>query len=235
MGWARFLIKDKETHIVASPALDVWSVGMTICELVTLDAILKPQYANFLRNASSHREAGFLFMEWLSSVKKAPLPKAVVGFDAGLTNLLTQWLLVCGWTSRKTCAQALQNPYIKEGKWDAEAKKATQGTVRRDVRDRPPDQSLLQPLHKGVLWKLNTNGDKKDEHQWIKRDMWIAHNHSLCYLSMKGGNTQRLVLVDGAKLTSAKIINSSDCAKPHAFEITTTSDGDDKDKISIFL
>ena len=42
------------------------SVGMTLCEMVTLDAILKPNYGNFLRNAHSHREAGFLFMEWLA-------------------------------------------------------------------------------------------------------------------------------------------------------------------------
>merc|ERR1719254_45455 len=78
--WANFLIKDNQPLIVASPALDVWSVGMTLCELVSMDAILKPQYANFLRNASSHREAGFLFMEWLSGIRKAPLPKHVQGF-----------------------------------------------------------------------------------------------------------------------------------------------------------
>merc|ERR1719203_2466473 len=49
--WARFLIKDSDSRITISPCLDVWSVGMTICELVTLDAVLKPRYASFLRNA----------------------------------------------------------------------------------------------------------------------------------------------------------------------------------------
>ena len=85
---------------------------MTICELATLDArspkfseerssvtpprsfeaVLKPMYANFLRNGHSHREArsfgfvtglpvsallvrpykaGFLFMDWLGSIAKA--------------------------------------------------------------------------------------------------------------------------------------------------------------------
>jgi len=102
--WARFLIKGEEKHIMASPALDVWSVGMTLCELVSLDAILKPQYANFLRNAQSHREAGFLFMEWLSMIQKAPLPKSVQKFDPDLLDLIANWLLVCNVSKRKSCA-----------------------------------------------------------------------------------------------------------------------------------
>merc|ERR1711862_979852 len=89
-----------------------WSV-MTICELVTLDAILKPMYANFLRNAHSHREAGFLFMDWLCSIKKVPLPKPVEKFDGDLLDLIKDWLLVCDKNKRKSLAQSLSHPYIK--------------------------------------------------------------------------------------------------------------------------
>merc|ERR1711972_978818 len=103
--WAKFLIEDSEARITVSPALDVWSVGMTICELVTLDAILKPMYANFLRNAHSHREAGFLFMEWLGGLKKLQLPKQVDKFEPDFLKVLSQGLLVCGKDDRKTCAQ----------------------------------------------------------------------------------------------------------------------------------
>merc|ERR1719337_524697 len=88
--WAKFLIDESGSTIVASPALDVWSVGMTICELVTLDAVLKPMYGNFLRNAHSHREAGFLFMDWLSNIKKVPLPKQIEKFDEGFFDLVEQ-------------------------------------------------------------------------------------------------------------------------------------------------
>merc|ERR1719282_568369 len=52
-------IEDSQSRMMVSPALDVWSVGMTVCELVTLDAILKPFYANFLRSGSTSQEAGF--------------------------------------------------------------------------------------------------------------------------------------------------------------------------------
>merc|ERR1719443_2139229 len=72
--WARFLIDDSQTSIMISTALDVWSVGMTICELVTLDAVFRNPYNKFLQLGHSHREAGFLFMEWLSLLQKPLLP-----------------------------------------------------------------------------------------------------------------------------------------------------------------
>jgi serine/threonine protein kinase len=231
--WARFLIKDNQQNIIANPALDVWSVGMTLCELVTLDAILKPQYANFLRNASSHREAGFLFMEWLSSIRKAPMPKSVLGFDAGFLDLLTGWLLVCNAQTRKTCAQSLQHAYIKAGKWDAEPSKQAKRPTIRIQRDRPEDDSVLAPLFKGTLYKLNTNGDKTEPSQWIKRDMWIAHNHSLCYYSVK--EDKRLILIDGTKLTTAAIERISGCARDNAFEVRTAADDDTKENTKIYL
>ncbi|CAK0897614.1 unnamed protein product, partial [Prorocentrum cordatum] len=111
--WARFLIEDQETHITVAPSLDVWSVGMTIGELVTLDAILKPTYANFLCNGHSQREAGFLFMDWLSNIKKAPIPKSVEMFDLEFLDLLINWLLVVDDKVRKTLAQSLDSPFIE--------------------------------------------------------------------------------------------------------------------------
>jgi serine/threonine protein kinase len=223
--WARFLIKDNQPQIVANPALDVWSVGMTLCELVTMEAILKPQYANFLRNASSHREAGFLFMEWLSSVRKAPVPKSVEKHDKGLAELITQWLLVPSQANRKTCAQALSNPYIMSGR-DQEDKvvKDTEEPIRR-LRDRPEDDSVQKPLHQGTLWKLNTGGNPKDDTAWIKRDMWIAHNHSLCYFSKK--EDKRLVLIDGKMLSTASLQKTPGFAKAFAFEVKTKSDAEE--------
>lgn len=224
--WAKFLIKDNQPNIIASPSLDVWSVGMTLCELVTLDAILKPQYANFLRNASSHREAGFLFMEWLSAIKKAPLPKTVSGFDSGLVELLTQWCLVTNAGQRKSCAQCLDNEYIKGGKWEAEPKTQQARASVRLHRERQEDVSSLAPLYKGTLWKLNTGADKKEAANWIKRDMWIAHNHSLCYYSQK--EEKKLVLIDGTKLSTAKFADTQGAAKPHAFEVRSQSEEESK-------
>merc|ERR1719282_420407 len=143
--WAKFLIEDSEAKITVTPALDVWSVGMTICELVTLDAILKPMYANFLRNGHSHREAGFLFMDWLSSIKKAPIPKSVEKFDPEFTEVLVNWLLVCDPAKRKTCAQSLTNPYIATvSSNEAEMRKSSTLKSSEDDMNSAPQENALK-------------------------------------------------------------------------------------------
>lgn len=242
--WAKFLIEDSEARICVSPALDVWSVGMTICELVTLDAVLKPMYANFLRNGHSHREAGFLFMDWLSSIKKAPLPKSVEKFDSEFTELLVNWLLVCDPAKRKTCAQSLLNPYVvsasKEGARMSLGKDGSEKggddnamgvdeQVARNIKDRNrgEDISSKAPIFKGTLYKLDTNGNTKDPVQWRRRDMWIASNGALCYFSIK--DNKRLVLIDGAKLPGATIAKCDGGVKGMAFEIKIKSDDNDQE------
>jgi serine/threonine protein kinase len=224
--WAKFLIQENKAFIIAHPALDVWSVGMTMCELITLDAILKPQYANFLRNATSHREAGFLFMEWLGALRKSPVPKSIEKFDKQFVELMTQWLLVASQSSRKSCAQALSSKFIKScPDQDVESQKASGDEPVRRLRDRPEDDSVQTPLHKGTLYKLNTGGNMEKDDQWIQRDMWIAHNHSLCYFSVK--EEKRLVLIDAVKLSTADIkMVKGKAAKGHAFEIHVKSDED---------
>jgi serine/threonine protein kinase len=109
--WARFLTTHSRSQIVADPALDVWSIGMTLCELFATNAILQPQYAKFARGARCSKEACFLFLEWLGGVRKAPVPKSVERHDeATFAAMITQWMLVPDHASRKTCAQAL--PYF---------------------------------------------------------------------------------------------------------------------------
>mmetsp|Transcript_32135 Transcript_32135/g.88653 ORF Transcript_32135/g.88653 Transcript_32135/m.88653 type:complete len:666 (-) Transcript_32135:97-2094(-) len=225
--WARFLISEQTDTIVADPALDCWSVGMTLAELITFDAILKPTYAQFLRNAQSHREASFLFMEWLGNTSHISLPKDVQA-QKELYELLKEWLLVSH-SKRKTMAQCLEHKYLVTGKWKLEDSSEVTTSVREvaaELRDRhrPEDDSTALPLHKGTLYKLNSKGDPKKADQWIKRDVWIAHNHSLCYYSVR--DNQRLVLIDGSKLTTAQIepMAKGAAARDFAFTIKTTED-----------
>jgi len=245
--WAKFLIEDSESKIHVQPSLDVWSVGMTICELVYLDALLKPMYANFLRNGHSHREAGFLFMEWLSCIKKAPLPKTVEKFDPQFTELLNDFLLVCDWKKRKSCAQALTSGYLaaamvekknskKEEQADAHDHKsandvAVEDKVERTVK-RKVDESAGEVLHKGTLFKLNSNGDPTKLCDWLQRDMWVASNGGLCYWSIK--ENKRLVMIDGSKMMTATITPFIEGARQHAFKITVRSDDSEADDFSFF-
>mmetsp|Transcript_57797 Transcript_57797/g.124987 ORF Transcript_57797/g.124987 Transcript_57797/m.124987 type:complete len:662 (-) Transcript_57797:319-2304(-) len=209
--WARFLIADSTTLKVNS-LLDVWSVGMTISELVSLNPILKPKYASFLKQGLSHREAGFYFMEWLSTEKSMPLPEKVKSFDPQFLDLLQNWILVPDAMKRKTLAECLDHPYIKSAKGATQVEPGLQHRLRiRDV-----DVDKQPPMFEGTLMKLNTDGDPAIEKDWLRRDMYIAKNGSLAYFSMK--ENKRLVLVSRAKLLKAKI-TSLDDPKPFAFKM----------------
>merc|ERR1712079_292498 len=87
---------------------------------------------------------------------------------------------------------------------------------------RPEDDTIGMPLHKGVLFKLNSNGDAMKDDHWIRRDMWITQNHSLCYFSQK--ETKKLVLVDAAKLANASFEPMQQAARPFAFKCIVSDD-----------
>jgi serine/threonine protein kinase len=113
--WAGFLLEDSDACIIASPGLDVWSVGCTICELVTLgDALLKPDYVKFIRK---DRHAGRLrFMEYVKTLETVPLPRSIQNFDPELAEFVAGWLLVGDKTARHSCAETLNAPYLATDK-----------------------------------------------------------------------------------------------------------------------
>ncbi|CAJ1455094.1 unnamed protein product [Effrenium voratum] len=130
---------------------------------------------------------------------------------------------------RKTLAQCLSDPYLesdrekvaKESGVDRAQSEAphlpVNEKVDRTTRNRIEDTSSKVPLYKGTLWKLNTDGDAKEKTHWLKRDMWVAFNGSLCYFSIK--ENKRLVLVDGSKLAGAKVSPLTGAARDFAFRL----------------
>jgi serine/threonine protein kinase len=230
--WANFLIEESDDpHIMVTPGLDVWSIGMTIPELVVCDAVLKPTYASFLRHGRSHREASFLFMDWLSSVKKPPIPKAVEKFDPELFSLLSEFLLVVDPAKRRTLAQSLDHPFLKH----AHLSKSKTGPLTYAVVD-PADEATARRRHdrkevhdltaryKGILWKLNQGGDPSKKEHWLRRDIWLAGNGSLCYHSLK--EDKQLILIDGHHLATAEVSLFSGGAYDPAIEIKVAADQD---------
>jgi len=112
--WASFVMGKEDMEICVLPGLDTWSVGCTICELVTLDAILKPAYKNCVTQFG--RRGRFRFFDSLAHLEKAPLPRAVSRFDTELVELMTGCLLVCPQSERRTCAESLDAPYLASDK-----------------------------------------------------------------------------------------------------------------------
>jgi len=108
---------------------------------------------------------------------------------------------------------------------------AAAAMVQKD-RKRAEDKSSTKPLHKGMLYKLNANGDPKEPKHWLQRDMWVTNNGSLCYFSIK--ENRRLVMIDGSKFPSAMIRKMTTGAREHAFEVKYRSDEQDTEVSSIF-
>jgi len=225
--WANFLIEEDEEEqgLTASPALDVWSIGMTLMELVTLDPVLKPQYASFFRHGREREEASFLFFDWLSSLQKAPLPRQVKEHDAELTRLLDESLLVCDPKRRRTLAECLDHPFVATSKLLrsksgplSQSGDGLPSESLRHRRNRVEDNSERYIL-KGVLWKLNNKGDPMDASHWLQRDIWIGNNGALCYFSHK--DNKRLKLMDEGLLHEATVTRFEGSAREHAFQVYT--------------
>jgi serine/threonine protein kinase len=116
--WARFVVQERSNEkVIVTPSLDAWSVGMTLCELITLEPVMKAKYAEFVdavapASVPSHRSACFGFLSWLGSVKDLTLPGAVGRFDQDFHDFVYKSLLVCDRSKRKTLAECLSSPYL---------------------------------------------------------------------------------------------------------------------------
>jgi len=110
--WASFLMQHgDETCLAVTPGLDTWSVGCTLCELVTLKPILKPAYQEFAR--TDRRNVMSIFMKWLISLEEAPVPRVLEEFDSELDQLISECFLVCEQSERRTCAESLDSPCLQ--------------------------------------------------------------------------------------------------------------------------
>jgi len=239
--FAAFCIEDSDEPIIqVSAALDVWSVGITICELVTLDPILKKKYAMFHRRGGVHNDGGFQYLEWLSMLTQPHMPGSIEEFDVELAFLVKDLLCVCDPVNRKSLAESLSCDYLtKKSKRNSgplspddeeEEHNSFPSEVPRHIK-RLEDCSD-KVLYKGTLWKLNSKGNPSDPNHWILRDMWIANNGSLCYFSTQ--EDKRLVLLDQHELARSEISKYTDGCKDHAFQVKTLHDHDSDFDLAIF-
>lgn len=121
--WARFVVDPEKQPICVDPSLDVWSVGMTLCELVALRPCLKAAYFS----KKSRKD----FYEWLGAMQQAPLSKSLRALDPNFTSLLSSCMLLGDPGHRQTLAQCLSHPFFD----DASLSPSTD--VRRFEEDNP--------------------------------------------------------------------------------------------------
>lgn len=108
--FASFVLGREGFEFPALPGLDSWSVGCTLCELVSLEPIFVAEYIKFFQEDKHSGRAQFI--DRLAKLETAPVPCALEPFDVDLLQLLTGWLLVCSPSERRTCAEALDAPYF---------------------------------------------------------------------------------------------------------------------------
>jgi len=207
--WARFLVEGDDSLVVRS-TMDVWSVGMTLCELVTLKAVLQPKYTSYVKQGWSQSDAGYFFLEWLGFLPVMELdPRIQAVDDTDFIDLL-QTMLETEGEQRMTLCELLDHPFLQKAKGTARQTihddAGCAGTKRRhwhcvhDMDDAPP-------LFAGILWKLNIDGDPTNPDHWLKRNMWLSTGYNLCYFSQK--ENKKLVYLDRAKLSTATVASLS--------------------------
>jgi len=222
--WAEFLVKDEPT-ISITDKLDVWSLAISLCELVILDAIFKPQYAAYYKKIGNHKRSGFVFLAWLADGDswKARLPSVLSTEDGDTANkanhdfrdFLSQ-LLHTKPDKRKSLAAVLDHPFMTKVQTEEAAPNREQ--IKQSRKRALEPVSEKPPILKGTLFKLNMDSDMKVLDNWLKRDMWLAPNGSLCYFSTK--YQKRLVYVDANVLMRAEIVRVKEkAAMEHAFTI----------------
>lgn len=116
--WARFLTageasaRGEDSQIIAEPSLDAWSIGLTLCECVTLSAVMRPALSHFLKNSGSASDAQGNFIDWLGSLETSPVPSCIAAYDSELSDFLSCGLLACGPDQRSTPSQCLSSRYL---------------------------------------------------------------------------------------------------------------------------
>lgn len=110
--WAQFILNESASEIRAWPSLDVWSVGMTIAEVVLLRPPGQEEYRRLQALGVSREESRRSLLQWQASSPRVHLARD--SFDPRLRSLLSRGLLAPDPNARPTMAQCLSHPYFAD-------------------------------------------------------------------------------------------------------------------------
>jgi serine/threonine protein kinase len=153
--WARLVVRDTEEPMLISPSLDTWSIGMTLCELITLHPAMTANY----QEMSESRAVCWEFLSRLGKVSKFQLPGAIGRFDTDFHDLLSKWLLVSDGSERKSLAECLACPFLATTPTAAFCRAPSSPALKNAVKRTrsalpvPAGQRTTSVLLAGLFWQ----------------------------------------------------------------------------------
>lgn len=220
--FAKFM-HGKDEWLKIEPSMDVWSVGLSLCQLVTLKNVLSQENRRLL--GAQALNSGPAIIDWLCFKCRAgplKLPPAIGEFNADFLAGLNS-ILIGEPLRRSTLAQLLKSPYFAQGLEKIQTYSAFLEGIKFQHSKHivKHDASLrCSAMYKGMLRKLNSDGDPTKKDHWRKRDFWIAENASLCYFSKQHDKAMVLIDRDDLRCASFRVVDDvENLAYPHVFEI----------------
>lgn len=139
---SRFLAERDEHQLIdASPSLDVWSVGIMLCELAGFKTDIEDMYASC--------DSCLDFFKQVGNLQDAPIAASGIPDDlAEFSDFICENLLVCDRTRRKTLAQCLYHRiFSKPGSPEKPAqKRGDDPTMYDDLATHVRNASYLREL-----------------------------------------------------------------------------------------
>jgi len=91
--------------------MDVWSVGITIAEVATLNSPLQDMFSQLQRQGQTFQQASESVITWLANTRQAPAFQTG-GMDVSFQNLLYKWMLVPDVKERRQLAECMNHDFF---------------------------------------------------------------------------------------------------------------------------
>lgn len=91
--------------------MDVWSVGITIAEVATLNSPLQDMFSQLQRQGQTFQQASESVITWLANTREAPAFQTG-GMDVSFQNLLYKWMLVPDIKERRQLAECMNHDFF---------------------------------------------------------------------------------------------------------------------------
>jgi len=100
--------------------------------------------------------------------------------------------------------------------------------LHKQVRAERPkiEDPTREVVHRGMLWKLNFDGDVTNKTHFLQRDFWINAHGSLAYFSQK--EQKMLAIISNNQMAGATITRLEDAARSPAFKVTIQPEHEDE-------